>query len=213
MSSGPDPRDVTKVAAFRNVGYRLVPGLIGLEMADFFWSYAHTKFASFQMRQSPQVPGAPVAYGDAALDGLLEFVRPRVEAAVGLRLLPTYGFARIYSKGHRLLRHSDRPACEVSVSLNVGQRPGTPWAFNIEGPGGVFGAELSPGDGLIYLGKDCPHWREPYEGERLVQVFLHYVDADGPHRDECFDRRPSLMTPKVSGEDAAAAPSPPRRQP
>ena len=38
---------------------------------------------------------------------------------------------------------------------------------------------LKPGDGVIYKGHDIEHWREPYEGDYHMQVFLHYVDANG----------------------------------
>ena len=34
---------------------------------------------------------------------------------------------------------------------------------------------LEEGDGLIYKGVENPHWRDKFEGERLAQVFLHYV--------------------------------------
>ena len=52
---------------------------------------------------------------------------------------------------------------------------------------------LSPGDGLLYRGIDVFHWREPFQGNRLVQVFLHYVDRNGPHADQKFDGRITLM--------------------
>ena len=60
----------------------------------------------------------------------------------------------------------------------------------------TYGASLSPGDALLYRGIDCFHWREPYLGSRLVQVFLHYVDRDGPHAGQKFDGRKTLMRPK-----------------
>jgi hypothetical protein len=31
------------------------------------------------------------------------------------------------------------------------------------------------------------HWREPFEGQWQAQVFLHWVDADGPHADQKYD--------------------------
>jgi hypothetical protein len=40
---------------------------------------------------------------------------------------------------------------------------------------------------------DVEHWREKYtEGQWQAQVFLHYVDADGPHADQKYDKRESL---------------------
>ena len=52
--------------------------------------------------------------------------------------------------------------------------------------------ELEPGDAVLYRGMVLEHWRDPYEGVRAAQVFLHYVDQDGPHAEWKFDKRPSL---------------------
>ena len=136
------------------------------------------------------------AYGDPTFDGLLEFLRPRIEEYSGLSLSPTYSYFRLYKHGDSLKRHRDRPACEVSVSLNIGQVPSETWPLYVEGSAGTYGALLSPGDGLLYRGIDVFHWREPFQGNRLVQVFLHYVDRNGPHADQKFDRRMTLMRPR-----------------
>jgi hypothetical protein len=58
-----------------------------------------------------------------------------------------------------------------------------------------------PGDALLYRGIDLFHWRDAYPGEALVQVFLHYVDRDGPHADRKFDGRPTLMRPAQTNEN------------
>jgi hypothetical protein len=139
------------------------------------------------------VPMTPSSYGDHAFEGLLEFVRPRIEAASGLRLLPTYAYFRIYKRGDVLRRHRDRPACEISVSLNIGQEPSVPWPLYVEREAGPVAADLTPCDALIYRGIDCFHWRDRYEGSRLVQVFLHYVERGGPHEKLKFDQRKTLM--------------------
>ena len=54
---------------------------------------------------------------------------------------------------------------------------------------------LRRGDALLYRGIDLAHWREPYAGRQLVQAFLHYVDRTGPHADQKFDGRATLMRP------------------
>jgi hypothetical protein len=51
---------------------------------------------------------------------------------------------------------------------------------------------LEPGDMSIYTGCEVEHWREPYEGNQQIQLFLHYVDANGVHKDWKFDKRPFL---------------------
>jgi hypothetical protein len=186
--------------AFARRGYVVLPGLIVPPLADFFWSYAHTKFASqLLVLGDRSVPNTPASYGDHAFEGLLEFVRPRVEAACGLRLLPTYAYFRIYKHGDVLKRHRDRPACEITVSLNIGQTPSEPWLLYVERDKEADVARLMPGDALIYRGIECFHWREPYPGTQLVQVFLHYVNRDGPHAGRKYDGRATLMRPKEPG--------------
>lgn len=183
--------------AFARQGYVVLPALLEMPLANFFWSYVHTKFASMLLSSGDKtVPNSPHGYGDAAFDGLLEYLRPRIEERSGLRLLPTYSYFRLYARGAILKRHRDRAACEISVSLNIGQIPSEPWPLYIMGNSGSYCAKLSPGDALLYRGIDCFHWRERFQGGRLVQVFLHYVDRDGHHADQKFDGRKTLMRPK-----------------
>jgi hypothetical protein len=197
---------------FRRHGYFVVRQLIEPALTAFLWSYAHTKFASMLMNLADkQVAKTPTDYGDPAFDGLLEYLRPQVERTSGLRLLPTYSYFRFYKHGDVLKRHRDRPACEISVSLNIGQKPLDPWQLWIENQSGPHAASLRPGDALLYRGIDLPHWRDAYQGEALVQVFLHYVDRDGPHADQKFDGRPTLMrhkegpAPKANNAETGSA--------
>jgi hypothetical protein len=181
--------------AFRRQGYLILRTLLEPVLADFFWSYVHTMIACRLLSFSgdAMVPNTLCAYGDPAFDGLLEYLRPRIEEHSGLRLSPTYSYFRLYKHGDTLKRHRDRPACELSVSLNIGQVPSEAWPLFVEGNVGPYGALLSPGDGLLYRGIDLSHWREPFPGNQLVQVFLHYVDRDGPYAAQKFDGRVSLM--------------------
>ncbi|HUE62784.1 MAG TPA: hypothetical protein VMO78_00290 [Rhizomicrobium sp.] len=142
-----------------------------------------------------QVPGTPSVYGGIVLDGVMEELRPVVEHCTGLRLHPTYSYGRLYRKGDTLPKHRDRSACEISVSLNLSQEPDEPWPLHVQFGQHEVRVRLKPGDALLYRGIELPHWREPYTGECLVQIFLHYVDQDGPYAEEKFDRRPALAMP------------------
>ena len=52
---------------------------------------------------------------------------------------------------------------------------------------------MNVGDAVVYKGCELYHWREKYiEGQWQAQVFLHYVDANGPHAQEKYDRRNKL---------------------
>ena len=182
---------------FARYGYALLPALTAPALTEFLWSYVHTKFASGLLEWGDKlVPRTPSSYGDAAAEGLLEHVQPRIEAVAGRCLIPTYSYLRIYKHGDVLLSHRDRPACEFSLSLNIGQVPSEPWPIYVESPEGPAQVSLAPGDALLYRGIDLFHWRERYEGRQLVQFFLHYVDADGPHAAQKYDGRPALMIPK-----------------
>jgi hypothetical protein len=190
-----DPADAAR--AFAQDGYVLVAGLIAPQLADFLWSYVHTRLAGGLLDSGgPLVPGSLGGYGDPAFDGLLEHLRPRIEQACGLALHPTYSHFRLYGRGAELPPHRDRAACEISVSLNVGQTPTEPWPMHVEAAADPI--PLGPGDALVYRGIELAHWRGPYPGRQLVQAFLHYVDRNGPHADRRFDGRASLMRPPAA---------------
>jgi hypothetical protein len=157
-----------------------------------------------------QVPNTYSHYGDIAMETLLLAIQPIMEKQTGLKLIPTYSYARIYKKGDILKRHKDRFSCEISTTLNLG---GDPWPIfidptgantvideykNIIKPNAPKGKKviLKPGDMLVYKGNLCEHWREAFEGEDCAQVFLHYNnEATKGSNDNIFDGRPHLGLP------------------
>ena len=55
---------------------------------------------------------------------------------------------------------------------------------------------LKPGDMLVYKGNLLEHWREAFDGQECVQVFLHYNNASTKGaKDNIFDRRKHLGLP------------------
>jgi alkylated DNA repair dioxygenase AlkB len=139
-----------------------------------------------------QVPEAPAKYGDPVMDKLLEALGPTVESLSGRSVLPTYSYFRIYKTGDALARHTDRAACEISLSLSLGHEATSPWPLWIQGFKETAAVALEPGDAVLYLGTQCAHWREPFCGERAVQAFLHYVDRAGRFSAWKYDRRTTL---------------------
>jgi hypothetical protein len=137
-------------------------------------------------------PGALSSAGDVFMDGLLMDLLPQAEEISGLKLFPTYSYFRVYHQGDVLAKHTDRPSCEISLSLCLGYQGEKPWPLMVEGPEGTTSADLTPGDALLYRGIECPHWRESLEGDRNAQVFLHYVDQNGPYAEFKYDKRPGL---------------------
>lgn len=132
-------------------------------------------------------------YCDAMGEALLMMVHQPLQRRLGLELLPCYSYLRCYTPESRLPRHVDRPSCEISVTLPVGQwDTGGHWPIWVEADGEDRAVDLKPGDLLAYRGAEVPHWREPLERGVWVQVFLHYVDANGPFTDYALDRRERL---------------------
>ncbi len=128
----------------------------------------------------------------AVTETLLDLMTPVLSQTLNCELYPTYSYLRIYVTGAQLEKHTDRNSCEISATLPIEYESASIWPLCIEIDGSVRKIELEPGDALIYKGIEIPHWREPFEGERQVQTFLHYVKKDGPYSDFKFDKRPQL---------------------
>lgn len=133
----------------------------------------------------------------------------RMSEVSGKRLAPTYCFFRTYQKGDVCTVHSDREACEHSLSMPLSYSDGIIWGLDIGSrhfdpsvdagipPAPDFGEELfnsvrlEPGDALIYKGVNHRHGRTtPNPNRWSAHIFMHWVDLDGPYADWRFDRRP-----------------------
>jgi len=182
------PREIFERRHYVEMRSAITPPLLG-----FLWRYVLERaHGGALQRIERDVTAAPGVYADPVMEHLLERLRPAAEAVTGVQLYPTYSYVRLYGRGDALAAHQDRCSCEFSVSLALGQEPAAPWPLWIRGPLGPHAAALAPGDALLYRGIDCEHWREPYGGDRLAQVFLHYVDQHGPHAAWKFDKRDGL---------------------
>lgn len=134
-----------------------------------------------------QAPNSYSAYNYISFLELLCEKTPEVSLAIGETVLPTYAYSRVYKNGSELVRHTDRDACEISLTLHL--HGDAPWPIWIETPSGEHrSVELNPGDAMVYLGKIAPHWRDCYQGEYYSQVFLHYVRSRGDCSYAYFDK-------------------------
>jgi hypothetical protein len=98
-----------------------------------------------------------------------------------------------------LERHKDRPACEVSLTLNLSKDKD--WPIWIQTPDGKeVSLNLKSGDAVMYLGCERDHWRDTFEGNEYVQVFLHYVRSRGPNVWAVFDK---VQAPPVESKETA----------
>jgi hypothetical protein len=182
---------------FARQKYAVVRGCLADPQLSLLYRYACKRASIGTMSRDAQVPDAWSAHGDLFMDGLLLDTLPLAEEVTQAKLFPTYSYFRVYKNGDVLDKHKDRPSCEISLSLCLGYEAEMPWPIWIEGPAGVASIELQPGDALFYRGIECSHRREPMVGERAVQVFLHYVDQNGPYAQWKFDKRPSLSSQRL----------------
>jgi hypothetical protein len=135
--------------------------------------------------------GSRNQYAPMAGGLLLRHCCPAVERIVERELVPSFAFWRIYGPGSQLVRHTDRPACEISVSVAVHSEPAEQvWPLWLEDvDGAAHAVALRPGAGLLYQGHKLPHWREPFTGEAAYQVFLFYVIKDGVFAEHAHDHK------------------------
>ena len=210
---------------FKEKHFFVIKEAVSKEIANFVYNYFLTKrqvartffdtryispfTTEFGVWNDEQVPNTYSHYSDIAMETLLMMVQPKMEKLTGLKLNPTYSYARIYKKGDILHRHKDRFSCEISTTLNLG---GDPWPIHLEPKKNVgipdgkkitvssankgIMVNLKPGDMLVYRGMELEHWREEFQGDNCAQVFLHYNDQKSKDADKNVnDIRPHLGLP------------------
>ncbi len=187
---------------FRRKCYAVVRNAVPETVTDLVATYAELRENAKELqpdvtRNGDQIPGDPQAtgfgnYGTALEDAVLLSIQPIVEEKVGYRLIPTYSYLRVYGPNAVLSKHTDRPSCEISATLTIGYDSQELWPICVERDGESIAVDLDRGDMMIYMGCQVPHWREGFHGQRWVQMFLHYVIADGDLAHFGHDRRPAL---------------------
>jgi hypothetical protein len=204
---------VQVVGDYHKDGYAHLKGLIPAEVARAFLQGVKedmgpgaipvsqkTSFGSVLKRPAFEIYGNRYKPMSFFLWGLL----PIVEQLVGRELLPTYDYFRIYREGDICRVHADRPACEHSLSLTLDYSDGVIWDLEFgrqptNSPDAVddgFGDEeygavgMQVGDAVLYRGVDYAHGRtKPNPNVWSAHLFLHFVDRNGPHADQAFDRK------------------------
>ena len=109
-----------------------------------------------------------------------EYLTSIIEKETDLKLIPTYCYIRKYFQGSILDSHTDRDACEISLSYCIS---GPEWEINI----GDNTLITKIGNAVIYKGCEILHGRfKPSSGE-VIQVFSHWVISDGAKSNSAYD--------------------------
>lgn len=158
----------------------------------------HSKRADIftHVPEEAQVKGSTSRYWHPQYRVIHSGIRQKLEEIIGRKLYNTYYYDRFYFPGQELIKHTDRDACEISVSVHIGtnlQGTEADWPFWIKTPAGEErSAILKAGDGLLYKGCERPHWRGKMPGSRsdnyYHQIFFHYVLQDGIRAHYAWDR-------------------------
>ena len=143
---------------------------------------------------------------------LHHYVRNKLRDYLNLKLRETYSYTRKYYRGAYLKAHSDRPSCEISVTLCLDYKtddntPWTLWGNSTENwilkrkgqetlyeetqalknrdrvEAGSVRFDLEPGDIFVYQGPNIAHWRDYLLGEYSYHVFLHFINDLGKVRE------------------------------
>lgn len=171
--------------------FLFVPNFISQERAQALNSWLLTERDEGRLINDPRSNYG--LFGQAYQDAVpfLELLcekRNQVSDLVEESVLPTYSFCIIYDLESQLIRHLDRSACEISLTVHLGGD--TKWPIYIKKPSSEeVPFELNPGDAVVYLGCTAEHWREKFTGQYYSQVFLHYVRSNGPNVWAYFDKR------------------------
>lgn len=164
----------------------LVPKLLPKEFCHFF-THVLMRQADIAPRGDSQIPNArAILDHEYMFETLHELYWDVLEEIIGEELIPTYAYARLYSNGDVLERHTDRPACEVSVTIQLGRSHHYAWPIYM----GTQRFDLGEGDGVVYAGCDVEHWRDKCDGPDGYysgQVFLHFVRKHGKYASEVGD--------------------------
>jgi hypothetical protein len=189
------------VSSFNQNKYLVVKGFLDLEFVKFAQSYFKTRIQAGEAALGDtQAPRSFVFYGDPLVETILGASLSYLSEQTGIFLSPTYSYTRLYPKGEELKIHRDRPSCEISATLAWGfpesDQPSPIYFCDNEDRVNAKEIVLFPGDLCLYRGCDLWHWREPFTQEWSLQSFLHYIDSNGPYKENIYDGRPALGMPK-----------------
>jgi len=197
---------------YRDDGYLALPGFLPTDVTHAFLGTLKSDLTRAGVAFDQLKRGSDLLKTDAVEVYGLQYtpmitflwgMTPAVSKLVGRELRPTYCYFRMYRAGDICRIHSDRYACEHSLSLLLAASDDRPWPLevgsrHIETPrqraDADFGDEpygsvaMRAGDAVLYQGVHRAHGRMmPNPNRWSAHLFLHWVDVDGPYAREAFE--------------------------
>lgn len=212
---------------YREEGYLALPGFVPTEVTHALLSMLKSdlvqggvSFDQLKRKHDLLATAAVEVYGThyLPLSTFLWGMTPAISALVGHDLRPTYCYFRMYRKGDICRVHSDRYACEHSLSLLLAAADDAAWPLEVgsqhidtprQRADADFGDEaygsvaMLPGDAVLYQGVHRLHGRMmPNPNRWSAHLFLHWVDPAGPYADNAFEGIQILPTEALAMERA-----------
>ena len=105
---------MTSQQFFKENKYIYLSDVLDKDRCKDLSDHMHNLHKEGKLEQDEQCPLSWSIYGDPVFDSLLANLAKPIGEKLGLELLPTYTYARLYQNGDELKKHTDRPACEIS---------------------------------------------------------------------------------------------------
>lgn len=182
--------------SFKEKKFEIIENFLTSDFVDFIKDYFAIRINAGEAKLfDSQAANSYSFYSDPLMETILQDSCESLSEKVGIKLLPCYSYTRLYTRGDELKIHTDRESCEISATISLG------FSDDIVNP--IFFSQdcdgydpieilLNPGDLCLYRGCDLYHWRPPFRNKWYLQSFLHFVDAEGKHKDYIYDKRPYL---------------------
>tara|TARA_R100000951_G_scaffold28043_1_gene24068 strand:+ start:532 stop:1089 length:558 start_codon:yes stop_codon:yes gene_type:complete len=178
------------------VNYKLIKNFFTKEELNVLHKYCYNRVDENTGYILDNQSFSPAWYDDPLMNAFLDTKLSLVEKESNLKLFPTYAYWRYYVFGGSLPKHTDRPSCEISVTACIKKHDD--WPICIENSK-FF---LKEGDAVLYAGCSQKHWRPgTYKGEGVAQVFLHYINKNGPFTHHAYDNYFKQTGQKMSEKD------------
>ena len=174
-----------------NFKYKLIKNFLDEKEINLIKQYSQLEFENKFRLFGDDMGDDFSVHGDPLIESLMLCKLKKMQEITKLELLPTYAYYRIYTCFADLIRHKDRPACEISVTVQI-DSSGEDWPIYMEGNP----VSLNNGDALVYLGIELEHERKEFMGDYHTQCFLHYVNKNGKHSEWFMDKRKKYGVPK-----------------
>jgi len=97
---------------FSEKGYLVIKDFLPKDFCKFVQSYFKVRQDSLNYTIDPQCPRSKSFYADPLIETLMVTSGRKISDAIGVELLPTYSYARVYAFKEHLVKHLDRPECE-----------------------------------------------------------------------------------------------------